>query len=232
MAMIQCPECGMEISDKAKNCIHCGKVMIEEVIPHKYCSECGKEIGLDAEMCPYCGCPVEEEKKENVAIEEITKKVHQNKKPIMIGAAVAAVLLLLVLIINFAGSTLNEHEQLAYQNAVELKSMMRDPDSFKLYDEMFQVEVLEEDGSVVCTYTIFEYGGANAYGAITTDQAVFKDGTYLMDWADGPDEDDSLYTEQLGASIHLNAYQFTGDGDRFRTIDINIDKIKDKMGME
>ena len=24
MALIQCPECGKEISDKAKNCIHCG----------------------------------------------------------------------------------------------------------------------------------------------------------------------------------------------------------------
>ena len=24
MALIKCPECGKEISDKAKNCIHCG----------------------------------------------------------------------------------------------------------------------------------------------------------------------------------------------------------------
>ena len=24
MALINCPECGKEISDKAKNCIHCG----------------------------------------------------------------------------------------------------------------------------------------------------------------------------------------------------------------
>ena len=28
MAMIQCPECGQEISDKAKKCIHCGKVFV------------------------------------------------------------------------------------------------------------------------------------------------------------------------------------------------------------
>lgn len=232
MAMIHCPECGMEISDKAKKCIHCGKVMIEEVVPHKYCSECGKEIDLNADMCPYCGCPVEEEKKENFAIEEITKKVHQNKKPIMIGAAVAFALLLLVLIINFAGSTLNEHEQLAYQNVLELKSMMRDPDSFKLYDDMFQIEVLAEDGSVEHTYTIFKYGGANGYGAITTGQAIFKDGTYIMDYGDEPDKDDPNYLEQVMTDFEINGYKLLGDGDSYRTIDIDIEKIKDKMGME
>ena len=32
MAMINCPECGQEISDKAKKCIHCGKVFVEEEI--------------------------------------------------------------------------------------------------------------------------------------------------------------------------------------------------------
>ena len=30
MAMIKCPECGQEISDKAKKCVHCGKVLIED----------------------------------------------------------------------------------------------------------------------------------------------------------------------------------------------------------
>ena len=30
MAMIKCPECGQEISNKAKKCVHCGKVIIEE----------------------------------------------------------------------------------------------------------------------------------------------------------------------------------------------------------
>lgn len=30
MALINCPECGKEISDTAKNCIHCGYVLKEE----------------------------------------------------------------------------------------------------------------------------------------------------------------------------------------------------------
>ena len=32
MALIKCPECGKEISDKAKVCIHCGYPMKEEVL--------------------------------------------------------------------------------------------------------------------------------------------------------------------------------------------------------
>lgn len=32
MAIIKCPECENEISDKAKKCIHCGKVFEEHVI--------------------------------------------------------------------------------------------------------------------------------------------------------------------------------------------------------
>lgn len=30
MSMIKCPECGGDVSDKAKKCIHCGKILVEE----------------------------------------------------------------------------------------------------------------------------------------------------------------------------------------------------------
>ena len=64
MAMIICPECGQEISDKSKRCIHCGKVLVEEIIPKKFCSECGKEVDVSVTECPYCGCPLDEDEKE------------------------------------------------------------------------------------------------------------------------------------------------------------------------
>lgn len=61
MAMIQCPECGQEISDKAKKCIHCGKVFVEEkpINEEIRCSECGAVLAKTEEICPNCGCPVE-----------------------------------------------------------------------------------------------------------------------------------------------------------------------------
>ena len=58
MAMMECPNCGEKVSDKAKKCVHCGAILIPEV--KKYCQECGTELETEAEVCPNCGCPVEE----------------------------------------------------------------------------------------------------------------------------------------------------------------------------
>ncbi len=232
MSLISCPECGQEISDKAKKCIHCGKILIEEELPKKFCAECGKEIPADSKECMFCGYPVEQEKPENPAVAQITEKVRKNKKPIVIVAAIAVVAVIIGLIANFAGSALNEDEQLAYQNAVQMQRMMRDPDSFRLYDEMFLLRYINDDGENEYTYTIFKYGGANGYGAITTDEAIFKDGEYIMDYADEPDEDDPDYLEQLGAKMDILLWQLSGDSETWQMVEIDIDKIKDKMGLE
>lgn len=228
MAMINCPECGQEISDKAQKCIYCGKVLVEEVAPKKFCRDCGKEVDIDAIECPYCGCPINEDEKE---IEE--QKAKKIKKIITPIAIVAALAIIAVTVLTFINSSLNEDEQLAYQNAVELKNMMKNPDSFKLYDEMFVLKHHDDYGKVDYTYTIFKYGGANGYGAITTDEAIFRDGEYIMNYADEPDEDDSDYMKQLEAKANLALYILSGgDSDTWEKVDINIEKIKKKMGIK
>ena len=55
MALIKCPECKKQISDKAKQCIHCG-CPIENKIKY-YCEECGTEILETDKVCSNCGCP-------------------------------------------------------------------------------------------------------------------------------------------------------------------------------
>lgn len=231
MAMIQCPECGQEISDKAKKCIHCGKVFVEEVLPKKFCSDCGKEIAIDAVECPYCGCPIEDDREECVSKLENGKR-KSIKRFIVAITGIVVIAIIAVLIINFVGANLSEDEQLAYQNAVEMKSRMRDPDSFRLYDEMFLLKHHDDDGNVDYIYTIFKYGGANGYGAIMTDEAIFKDGEYIMDYADEPDEDDRDYMKQLMVKADLALYVLLGDEDVWEMVDIDIEKIKKKMGIE
>ncbi|MDR2599753.1 MAG: zinc ribbon domain-containing protein [Oscillospiraceae bacterium] len=54
MALIKCPECSKEISDKADACIGCGYPML--IIT---CAECNKEISNNVNACIECGCPVE-----------------------------------------------------------------------------------------------------------------------------------------------------------------------------
>lgn len=42
MAMIKCPKCNEDISDKSTKCVHCGHVLIEE--SKIFCEECGNEV--------------------------------------------------------------------------------------------------------------------------------------------------------------------------------------------
>lgn len=56
MALINCNECGKEISDKATSCPHCGA----PVGRFKYCKHCASKIDVDCIICPSCGKQVEE----------------------------------------------------------------------------------------------------------------------------------------------------------------------------
>ena len=52
MALIKCPECGKDVSDKAKACIHCGYPLQKEI---QYCPYCGKENSKKNSICEFCG---------------------------------------------------------------------------------------------------------------------------------------------------------------------------------
>ena len=47
-AIIQCPECGKEISDQSERCIHCG-------VPIYVCPKCGNLASGKLKFCPRCG---------------------------------------------------------------------------------------------------------------------------------------------------------------------------------
>ena len=48
MALIKCPECGKEISDKANQCIHCGYPLSQ--LPNNN----NVDIQLSDDQCPCC----------------------------------------------------------------------------------------------------------------------------------------------------------------------------------
>lgn len=56
MAMIQCPNCGKDVSDQAQKCVHCGYTLKET--PPPVCPECGAELEEGATVCKNCGCPI------------------------------------------------------------------------------------------------------------------------------------------------------------------------------
>ena len=55
MALINCPECGKEISDQAASCPSCGAPLGNK----KFCKFCGEQIDEDCIVCTKCGKQVE-----------------------------------------------------------------------------------------------------------------------------------------------------------------------------
>lgn len=51
MAIVKCSNCGRDISDQAKKCVHCGQKIIRKVL----CPECKEEIDEDLTQCFKCG---------------------------------------------------------------------------------------------------------------------------------------------------------------------------------
>lgn len=64
MSLINCTECGRQISDKAKSCPGCGA----PIAITKFCKHCGAKIELDCIVCPICGKQVEALRDKNIVI--------------------------------------------------------------------------------------------------------------------------------------------------------------------
>lgn len=93
MAIINCPECGGPISEKATECIHCGKILKEEPVVERRCKECGGVIFDNDIVCTHCGCPIEDYK-EPQKVEVTNVKLAVNKKKRNIIIAVIAILVI------------------------------------------------------------------------------------------------------------------------------------------
>lgn len=110
MALIRCPKCGKEISDKAKRCIHCGNVITgnlkfpaeekQSVYNTILCPECGKEISDNEEECPHCGCPLGA----GAPVSGSTQKTASHKKLMWTAAAGILVVGVLAVILNISKS--------------------------------------------------------------------------------------------------------------------------------
>lgn len=90
MALIKCPNCGTDVSDKAKQCPNCGETLQTQKVV-KLCEECGYELDDNTTICPKCGCPVPESEEQ--------KKTRKKKKIIISVIAILVVILALIAIV-------------------------------------------------------------------------------------------------------------------------------------
>lgn len=92
---------------------------------------------------------------------------------------------ILALSLAACGAKKSIEEQYAVRNTKILRSMMKDPDSFKLRDDV--VVIVDEKNHIY--YTFISASGSNSYGASIRSVSIFKDGKYFSDL---DDEDELL----------------------------------------
>lgn len=93
MALINCPECGGQISEKAVECIHCGKILKKQTVVERKCKECGGVISDDDIVCPQCGCPTEyNDEPQKVEVTNVKLEVNKKKRNIIL-AAIAIIII-------------------------------------------------------------------------------------------------------------------------------------------
>lgn len=146
MALISCPTCGKEVSDKAISCPGCGSVLPKAETEEKnivICTECGTECDQGQENCPNCGCPLYSE--EEMAARKKAKSTRKNR---LIAVVVAAALFLAalagLLIFHFTVSVPRERYNTAMTLLEQGKYSEAEPILSKLGDYNDAETVLEE----------------------------------------------------------------------------------------
>ena len=127
MAMISCPNCGKQISDRAKTCPGCGYVLqtkeaIKEQPEKMVCEECGSEITPEMEVCPNCGCPIEKGETESaekvspdvqaVEVRKINIQVDESGKKKAKKFGVLAILAVVAVVVAFFGYRAYQNQKL------------------------------------------------------------------------------------------------------------------------
>ena len=174
MAIINCPECGKEISDRAETCIYCGYPLKE---PMK-----------------------EEAPKKEVSGKELFKQVLGNlggkigKKGLLILFAAAIV----IAAVAVSGKTLNEKEKYVYKVVAEYKDMLKDPDSLVLRGDILYVKDSSYD-----TFVAFNASGNNSYGTPVTSMPIFMNYFYIGDYGDESGDFDEIEDKIKMAKCNL-----------------------------
>ena len=161
MALINCPQCGKEISEKALECPSCGfKITNEdnEAKEHLKCEECGKEIPDGETSCSSCGCPINADIKEELPQKVEIKngnspKLDSNKRNKII--VVVAVILAIVGIAFAVNHQKTERYKsiLKYTTEIMLEGAAAAEDVGGLVHDVWYNTIFEESDSITDKYT-------------------------------------------------------------------------------
>lgn len=168
MALVKCPECGNEISDKANFCVHCNcQLNKQKKKDVKICPECNGNIDKDSKMCPNCGYSFLQ-----------TKRKY---KPIVFGVVIAICIVVVVISLIYYFK-IYEGEFCLEQNQTTIE-LGRNEDLLKLlkYDDENIIDVeLSDDGG-------YDYNKLGEYTVVftaTNERKNRKEFTFVFEVVD------------------------------------------------
>lgn len=205
MAMIGCPECGKQISDKAVSCPNCGCA----VSSAEKCAECGTALTKNAVSCPVCGCPV----KSSAAAKNSKKGKGGIIAAAIIGAA-AIIAAAVFCIFKFAPNVENDNVQQGgtdtvfteTENKADTEAQTFAAETAEQQTEtsaVTQIEKADDETAWVTkrTYNSGYYTGEwknnmpDGFGAYTeTNVDDYKIKNWLGNWTDGKIDGEALFS--------------------------------------
>ena len=120
MAMIKCPNCGGDISDKAKTCIYCNYPL--NIDPKTSCPECGNIIDSFTDVCTKCGYPLKAHTNETDVLKNTTKKKNTLAPKLLICITALCAIAGIGYAINIANSS--KHDEDSKQVTVEYEDII------------------------------------------------------------------------------------------------------------
>lgn len=222
MALIKCKECGKKISDTVEVCPHCGITLDESI-----CPKCKNEIDKDKdEFCSHCGYQLKKEKN--------NKKINfLNKKLIII---VVIILLISISIFLVKKNSFTMGEKYALNCTERLIDAMKNPDSFKLQDDILFIDYVDPNSSnnEIYIFTYIDYTAENSYGGTVRSTAVYEGYTYIgeLEDFDNMERDDENYTVALHSRIAYLERGLYGDSENLSSEIVSAKKIASKLHID
>ena len=160
MALIECPNCKKQISDKALSCPACGVQINHDVSQQKVCCECNTLLSINDKTCPNCGCPVENDNTSTQKVEVTNiklNKMNKQKKSVVIVSLVLVVAIIAGILGYSAYSKQKGIEE--YQNNLSLVTStmligaVNAEDAANLIHDVWYNTIYEEYDSKTDKYT-------------------------------------------------------------------------------
>ena len=151
MALIKCPNCGKEVSDKANRCVQCGYEFVHQEM--RFCQECGTEIPIGETECPNCGFPVENTHNQNGISVTNNQTVTKKKNIAVIIIPIVVVVLIAVIGVVFYNINVVKPKKIEAQNkatydeAVELLEKGKYDEANEIFNtipDYEDVDILQE----------------------------------------------------------------------------------------